>query len=81
MNNKIILENYLLIIKSTIEVYIHGTLESSNQDVREVLHKGLEETLEHQDKIYKELVENNYYVVENTTPSTINKTFNKIKQG
>jgi hypothetical protein len=34
MNNQLLLENYLLILKSTVEVYVHGTLESSNEKVR-----------------------------------------------
>ena len=28
MNNQLIMENYLLVLKSTVEVYIHGTLEN-----------------------------------------------------
>ena len=45
MNNQQAMDNYLLILKSTIEVYVHGTLESSNQDIRELLKSGLNETL------------------------------------
>ncbi len=78
MNNNILLENYLLVLKSTIEVYIHGTLESSNQDVRKLLYTGLEETLNHQDNVYKQMVNNNYYIVENISPTSINKVLNKI---
>lgn len=37
MNSQLILDNYLMILKSTVEVYIHGTLESSNEDVRSTL--------------------------------------------
>ena len=43
MNDQIIMENYLLVLKSTIEVYVHGTLESSNLDVRKALKKGLDD--------------------------------------
>ena len=35
MDSQLIMENYLLILKSTMEVYVHGTLESSNPDVRD----------------------------------------------
>ena len=81
MNKQILLENYLLILKSTVEVYIHGTLESANKDVKELLHQGLNETIEHQKRVYDKMVEDNYYVVENTTPSNINKVLNKLEQG
>ena len=37
MNANLIMENYLLVLKSTVEVFVHGTLESSNPDVRELL--------------------------------------------
>ncbi len=37
MLDKIIVENYLLVLKSTVEVYVHGTLESSNDDIRNLL--------------------------------------------
>ena len=38
-NDELIMENYLLILKSTVEVYVHGTLESSNADTRELLNE------------------------------------------
>ena len=41
MSDQILMENYLLILKSTVEVYVHGTLESSNNDIRKILKKGL----------------------------------------
>ena len=36
MNDKELLDNYLLILKSTVEVYVHGTLESSNENVKSI---------------------------------------------
>ena len=33
--DRILLDNYLLVLKSTVEVYVHGTLESSNKDIKE----------------------------------------------
>ena len=45
MNDQLIMENYLLILKSTTEVYVHGTLESSNEEVRELLKAGLDNTM------------------------------------
>lgn len=80
MNNKLVLENYLLMLKSTVEVYIHGTLESSNKDVRKLLKIGLDETLEHQEKVYEEMLNNNFYQVEKINENTINKTLNKINK-
>ena len=44
MSDQLLMDNYLLILKSTMEVYVHGTLESSNEDIRELLKEGLNNT-------------------------------------
>ena len=80
MTKELLLENYLLLIKSTVEVYVHGTIESSNKDIKELLHEGLNETLKHQENVYNELVNNNYYVVDNINSSAINKVINKLNK-
>jgi len=80
MTKELLLENYLLLIKSTIEVYVHGTIESSNKDVKELLDEGLNEMLKHQENAYNELVNNNYYIVDNINSSAINKVINKLNK-
>ena len=78
MNDQLIMENYLLILKSTMEVYVHGTLESSNSDVREMLKQGLEDTIKHQAKCYDEMTKYGWYQINNVKSSEICKTINKI---
>ena len=80
MNDQLLMDNYLLILKSTVEVYVHGTLESSNQDVRNVLKKGLEETLTHQADTYDEMTNYGWYTIQNVESNEINKVLNKINQ-
>ena len=46
MNDQILLDNYLLILKSTVEVYVHGTQESSNEDIRNLFKESLNDILE-----------------------------------
>ena len=77
--NKLLLENYLLVLKSTVEVYIHGTLESSNKKVRDTLKEGLDETLKHQNNTYNKMTEYGFYKVNNIKLQEINKTLNKLK--
>ena len=79
MNDKLIMENYLLILKSTIEVYVHGTLESSNEKVRKVLKYGLDETIKHQANTYDEMTNYGWYEVNNVDKKTINQTLKKIQ--
>ena len=80
MNDKLLLEEYLLILKSTVEVYVHGTLESSNKSVREVLKFGLDSTMSNQYETYNEMVNNNWYKVSNVNNKEIAKLLNKIEE-
>ena len=41
MNDQLIMDNYLLVLKSTVEVYVHGSLESSNEGSRSLLNPSL----------------------------------------
>lgn len=78
MNDELILNNYLLVLKSTVEVYVHGTLESSNSDIRKLLKASLDETLKHQASVYDKMVENDWYCVDNTKCSNIENVYNKV---
>lgn len=79
MNDQTLMDNYLLILKSTIEVYIHGTLESSNQDIRDLLKHGLDETIIHQANTYDEMTKYGWYNIENVSSNIISDTLNKIE--
>ena len=79
MNDQMLMDNYLLILKSTIEVYVHGTLESSNQDIRELLKNSLDATLTHQANTYDEMTKYGWYTINNVDSSVISQTLNTIQ--
>ena len=79
MDDKLLLENYLLLLKSTVEVYVHGTLESSNEDVRSILKGNLNEILTSQANTYDEMTKYGWYTINNIDSNTITETLNKIK--
>ena len=79
MSDKLLMDNYLMVLKSTIEVYIHGTLESSNESIKKLLKRGLDETLSHQSNTYDEMVNYGWYVVNNVKCKCISETLNKVK--
>ena len=79
MNDKLLMENYLLVLKSTVEVYVHGTLESSNDSVRETLKHGLDETMKHQSNTYDLMTEYGWYKVNNVKKNVIKDTLTTIK--
>lgn len=80
MDDKLIMENYLLVLKSTMEVYVHGTLESSNSNVRDLLKCGLDETVSHQARTYDKMTEYGWYTISNVKESEIKQTIKKINQ-
>ena len=79
--DKLLLENILLILKSNMEVYNHGTLESSNKNIRETIKYGLDTTLELQNKLYTKMTEYGWYQVNNVNTNVIKQTLKKIKTG
>ena len=79
MSDKIVFENYLLILKSTVEVYIHGTLESSNDKVRVKLKSNLNEILLNQANTFQIMLNNSWYNIENITNDVISKSLNKLE--
>ena len=79
MDNKLIFENYLLVLKSTVEVYVHGTLESSNPEVRNALKSSLDNIMMMQASTYDLMKENNWYQITNVDTSAINKTLTKLE--
>ena len=80
MDNKIIMENYLLVLKSTVEVFIHGTLESSNQNIRDLLKHGLDEIISSQANTYDEMTKYGWYTINNVDTTTIEQTLNKVNE-
>ena len=78
MSDQLLMDNYLLILKSTVEVYVHGTLESSNQEIRELLKHGLLQTLEHQANTYDEMTKYGWYKIKNVEQTTIKETLSNV---
>ncbi len=80
MNDKLLMENYLLVLKSTVEVFVHGTLESSNIPIRELLKAGLDSTMTNQADTYDIMTTFGWYNVNNVKTAQIKQTLNKINK-
>lgn len=78
MSDQQLMDNYLLVLKSNVEVYVHGTLESSNDNVREVLKECLNNTLEYQADTYDEMTEYGWYTTNNIDSNSIKQTYDKL---
>ena len=80
MNDQLLMENYLLVLKSTVEVFVHGTLESSNEEVRELLKSSLNDIMSCQARTYDEMTKYGWYQINNVETNTILKTLEKIQK-
>lgn len=78
MNDQLIMDNYLLILKSTVEVYVHGTLESSNSTVRNTLKDNLNDIMDSQADTYDLMTKYGWYPVNNVNSNMISNTLSKI---
>ncbi len=79
MNDKLIMESILLLLKSTVEVYVHGTLESSNKIIHSALKNGLDEIMKMQFDVFLKMQEAGWYKITNVDTKTINQTYKKLQ--
>ena len=77
--DKLLLENLLLVLKSTVEVYVHGTLESSNEKVNEVLNDCLNVTLKLQHELFLKMEELGFYKLNNIDTKSIQKVLSNLE--
>lgn len=80
MQDKLLMENMLLLLKSTTEVYVHGSLESFNKPVHSILKNCLDETIKLQDELYNKMTECGWYKIENVDTKTIKQTLKKVQK-
>ena len=79
MNDKLIMENILLLLKGTCEVYVHGSQEASNKKVHEILKESLREILKMQYEVYTKMTECGWYQITNIKSSEIKKTLSQLQ--
>ena len=78
MDDKCIMENLLLTTKGVCDLYLHGTIESSTQNVHQAFDSALEESLCIQDNIYKKMSAKGWYSSETAQPEKVQKVKNQF---
>lgn len=81
MDDKCIMENLLHTTKGVCDLYMHGTIESTTQNVNEAFKCALNETLCMQDSIYKQMSAKNWYTTEQVPQQKINQVKQKFTAG
>ena len=78
MDDRCIMENLLLTTKGVCDLYLHGTIESSTQNVHQAFDSALEESLCIQDNIYKKVSAKGWYSSETAQPEKVQKVKNQF---
>lgn len=64
MNDKHLMENILLLEKGVCDLFLHGTIESSTDNVHQTFSNALNNALTMQDTIYDKMASKGWYPTE-----------------
>ncbi len=78
MNDQDIMENLLLTTKGVCDLYMHGTIESSTQNVHTAFDEALGQSLCMQDGIYQKMSAQGWYQMEQAPQQQIDKVRNRF---
>ncbi len=72
MDDRNIMENMLLLEKGVCDLFMHGTIESSTENVRSAFSESLNTALDIQDQIYSKMEAKGWYTAEQADSSKLN---------
>ena len=78
MTDKDLMEDILLLEKGACDLFMHGTIESSTNNVHNAFSNALNEALCMQDKIYDKMAEKGWYPTEMVEQAKINTVKQKF---
>jgi Coat F domain. len=64
MDDKCIMENLLLTTKGALDLYMHGAVESSTDNVHQAFTSAFDDTLCMEDNLYKQMSSKGWYQTE-----------------
>ena len=80
MTDKELMENILMLEKGVCDLFMHGTIESSTEDVHKAFCTALNSSLAQQDTIYTKMKERGWYPTEQVEQSKIDSLKQKFSQ-
>ncbi len=78
MDDKNLMENILLLEKGVCDLYMHGTIESSTNNVHKTFSDALNEALCMQDTIYDQMAAKGWYPTEQAEQTKVNSVKQKF---
>lgn len=78
MDDKNLMENILLLEKGVCDLYMHGTIESSTDNVHNAFNSALNDSLCMQDELYDKMTAKGWYPTEQAEQNKINTVRQKF---
>ncbi|HBH95762.1 MAG TPA: spore coat protein [Ruminococcaceae bacterium] len=78
MDDKNLMENILLLEKGVCDLYMHGTIESSTDNVHNAFNSALNDSLCMQDELYDKMTAKGWYPTEQAEQNRINTVRQKF---
>lgn len=78
MDDKTIMEGILLTTKGVCDLYMHGAIESSTENVNSAFKSALNDALCMQDTIYKQMSQKGWYTTQNVPQTKIDQVKQKF---
>lgn len=72
MEDKNLMENILLLEKGACDLFLHGSIESSTDNVHKTFHNALNDSLCMQDAIYDKMAAKGWYPTEQAEQNKVN---------
>lgn len=79
MDDKYLMENIMFGSKVINDLYMHGVIESTNENVNSAFHKAINETLKMHYEIFKAMENAGFYSIGNVEESKIKKLKEKME--
>lgn len=80
MNDQQIMENILLTTKGACDLYMHGAIESSTQNIHQTFDGALGECLDMQNRVYTLMAAKGWYPAQQADAQQINQVRMKFAQ-
>ena len=81
MDDRNLMENMLMLEKGACDLFMHGSIEASNQDVHQTFTGSLNSALDMQQQIYAKMQAKGWYPDEQVQQSKINEVKMKFSGG
>ena len=78
MDDRNLMENMLLLEKGACDLFVHGAIESSTQNVHQTFNNSLNDSLKLQDDIYLKMQAKGWYPTEQADQSKLNTVKQKF---